>query len=175
MADGPPNATGLTDRALPRLLFDLGLRRAEAVRLDVEDLDLQAGTVDVLGKGRSQKVRLTLPQPTREALAVWLAIRGGQLGPLFTSCDRAGKGSGRLTGSAVYTIVRRLGAQAGLAKVRPHGLRHTAITEALDLTNGDVRAVQRFSRHRDLRTLQRYDDCRRDLGGEVAKRLGEGT
>src|SRR5262249_37287337 len=152
--EGRRDAKGLRDRALLRLLFDLGLRRAEAVRLDVADLDLQAGTVEVLGKGRSQKVRLTLPGPTRGALAAWLAARGSEPGPLFTSCDRAGKGSGRLTGAAVYTIVRRLGNKAGLGAVRPHGLRHAAITEALDLTNGDGRAVQRFSRHRDLGRLQ---------------------
>src|SRR5262249_44719583 len=142
-------------------------------RLDLEDLDVETGTVHVLGKGRAEKARLTLPDPTRQALVAWLAVRGRQPGPLFTSCDRAGKGSGRLTGSAVYMIVRRLGIQAGLGQVRPHGLRHAAITAALDLTGGDVRAVQRFSRHRDLRTLQRYDDSRRDLGGEVAKKLAE--
>jgi hypothetical protein len=41
-----------------------------------------------------------------------------------------------------------------------------ARTEALDL-GADVRAVQRFSRHRNLATLQRYDDNRADLGGQV--------
>src|SRR5262249_30401577 len=55
------DAKGLRDRALLRLLFDLGLRRGEAVGLDVADLDLEAGTADVLGKGRTQKARLTLP------------------------------------------------------------------------------------------------------------------
>jgi integrase/recombinase XerC len=65
-------------------------------------------------------------------------------------------------------MVRELGRRLGM-KVWPHGLRHAAITEALDLTGGNVRAVQRFSRHRDVRVLERYDDNRRDLGGEVAK------
>jgi hypothetical protein len=37
-----------------------------------------------------------------------------------------------------------------------------------------VRAVRRFSRHRDLSTLQCYDDNRNNLGGEVARRLAEG-
>ena len=60
-----------------------------------------------------------------------------------------------------------LGAAVGLS-VRPHGLRHAAITAALDLT-GDLRAVQRFSRHRDVRVLTRYDDNRADLGGVVAR------
>ena len=51
------------------------------------------------------------------------------------------------------------------------GCATTAITEALDLTGGNVRAVQRFSRHRDVRVLERYDDNRRDLGGDVAKQV----
>jgi hypothetical protein len=34
-----------------------------------------------------------------------------------------------------------------------------------------IRAVQRFSRHRDVRILERYDDNRRDLAGDVAKQV----
>ncbi len=48
--------------AILRCLYDLGLRRAEVVRLDLEDLDLAGGTVGILGKGRTQKMKLTLPQ-----------------------------------------------------------------------------------------------------------------
>ena len=55
----------MRDRAVVRLLFDLGLRRIEVGRLDRADLDLRAATLDVLGKGRREKVRLTLPGPTR--------------------------------------------------------------------------------------------------------------
>jgi integrase/recombinase XerC len=168
--DGRPDAKGFRDRALLRLLYDLGLRRAEAVGLDVEDLDRQSGTLAVLGKGRSEKVRLTLPDETRAAVEAWLAVRGDGPGPLFRSIDRAGRLKGRLSGTAVYLIVRQLGQRAGL-RARPHGLRHAAITEALDLTGGDVRAVQRFSRHRDVRVLQRYDDNRKDLAGDVARRV----
>ena len=66
-------------------------------------------------------------------------------------------------------IVRRLGEEAGIPHLRPHGLRHTAITQALELTRGDIRAVQRFSRHKDPRTVVLYDDAREDKAGEVAK------
>jgi integrase/recombinase XerC len=62
--------------------------------------------------------------------------------------------------------------RAGL-KTRPHALRHSAITTALDQTNGDVRAVQRFSRHKDIRVLTVYDDHRQNLGGKVAAMLAE--
>ena len=62
-----------------------------------------------------------MPAPTKAALEAWLQARGTEEGPLFVNFDRAGKG-GRLTGPAVYFIVRRLGTKVGLT-VRPHGLR----------------------------------------------------
>jgi len=162
----------LRDRAVVHLLYDLALRRGEVVGLDVADLDLDAGTLAVLGKGRTERITLTLPQPTHDALTAWLDARGPQPGPLFTNFDRAGKG-GRLTGTSVYRLAVTLGKKAGLGHVRPHGLRHTAITSALDLTCGDVRAVQRFSRHKSLAVLMAYDDNRKDLGGVVARQVAE--
>jgi integrase/recombinase XerC len=168
---GRHDTKAVRDRALLRLLYDLGLRRAEVVGLDVEDVDLAAGTVAVLGKGRTQKVNLTLPPATREVLSAWLAVRSVPSGPLFTTLHRASRGR-RLSGMGLYLVVRRIGERAGL-RVRPHGLRHAAITRALDLTGGDIRSVQKFSRHKDVRLLQRYDDNRQDLGGAVARRLAE--
>jgi len=165
--DRRSDAKAKRDRSLVRLLYDLGLRRGEAVALDLEDVDLKAGTVSILGKGRTEKETLTLPDPTKSALESWLSVRGDKEGPLFVNFDRAGKGT-RLTGRSVARILEDLGESVGL-KVRPHGLRHAAITEALDRTNGNVRAVQRFSRHRDARVLGLYDDNRQDLGGEVAR------
>lgn len=164
--DARVDAKAARDRAALRLLFDVALRRAEVVSLDVAHLNLQAGTVSILGKARRERETLTLPPSTVAALQAWLGFRGMDPGPLFTNFDRAGKGQ-RLTGSGLYAIVKSLGLSVGLV-VRPHGLRHAAITEALDRTRGDVRRVQRFSRHRDLRILSVYDDNRADLAGEVA-------
>ena len=88
--------------------------------------------------------------------------------PVRCSSISTGPAKGqRLTGVAVYHIVGWLGAKAGLT-VRPHGLRHLAIATALERTNGDMRAVATFSRHKDLRTLSRYRDNRPDLAGKVA-------
>lgn len=155
------------DRAIIRCLHDLGLRRGELVSLDLEHLDLGACTLSVLGKGRKGRELLTLPHETTAALDDWIDVRGGEPGPLFVNFDRAGKGQ-RLSATSVYRLVRGLGDQAGL-RARPHGLRHSAITAVLDLSNGDVRAAQRFSRHLDLRTLRLYDDNREDLGGKMAR------
>src|SRR5262245_59680255 len=95
--DRRKDAKAIRDRAILRCLFDLGLRRAEVIHLDLHDLDRQVGTLAVLGKGRTQKESLTLPPQTKAAIEAWLVIRGEAAGPLFHSLDRARKGSGRLT------------------------------------------------------------------------------
>ena len=103
-AGAQPGPKGLRDVALLRLLHDLGLRRSEAVRLDIDAVDLQRNRIVIPGKGRSPKQPVSLPEPTRAALAAWLEARGPEPGPLFVNFDRAGKGH-RLTGAAVYHIV----------------------------------------------------------------------
>src|SRR3954470_106992 len=152
-AGAQPGPKRLRDVALLRLLHDLGLRRSEAVRLDIDDVDLPGNRISILSRGRLWKEPVTLPEPTRAALAAWLEARGSDPGPLFVNFDRAGKGH-RLTGTALYHIVGRLGAKAGLT-VRPRGVPHLATTPALARPNGDMRAGATSSRHKDLRTLSR--------------------
>lgn len=157
------------DRALVHLLFTMGLRRGEAVSLDVEHVDFAGLRLWVRGKARGgEREALTMPTQAADALRAYMNARENPTsGPVFTSCDRAGKGDGRLAGDGVLRVVRSLGVKAGLGKVRPHGLRHAAITAALD-AGRDVREVLRFSRHRDPRTLFVYDDNRTDAAGKCA-------
>ena len=158
---------GIRDRAILRLLYDRCLRRGEVVGLDLEDVDLKAGMVSILGKGKTQKETLTLPLLTKEAIKAWIEARGDHPGPLFHKIGPGPAGDGRLTGDAVWHIVSRLGSEIGI-KVWPHGLRHASITEALDITKGDVRSVSKFSRHKKIETLMIYDDNRADVGGDIA-------
>ncbi|MEM2932468.1 MAG: tyrosine-type recombinase/integrase [Nitrososphaerota archaeon] len=157
----------IRDVAILHLLYCLGLRRGEVVRLQVSDVDLANGRLAVLGKGRTQKEFVSLPEQVSRALSEWLHVRGQDDGPLFHNFDPTSRASG-LTGDGLYKIIRYLGRRAGI-KTRPHGLRHAAITEALDLTGGNIRAVARFSRHRNLQTLTVYDDNRADLARDIAR------
>ncbi len=156
------------DAAIVRLLYERGLRRGEVVSLDVDDVDLDGRRVRVLGKGDRERRWLTIPLPTRNAIAWWLDRRGDRPGPLFVRLDRARDGLGRLTGDSVARMVCELGKAVGVPGCRPHGLRHAAVTDALDRTGGDVRRARVFSRHRTLETLLTYDDNRADFGGELA-------
>jgi integrase/recombinase XerC len=116
-----------------------------------------------------------LPVLTLEVLVAWLEVRGKAPGPLFTNFDRAGKGR-RLNPSSVYRIVRDLGEQVGV-DARPHGIRHTAITEAIKLAAReglDLSIVQAFSRHADPRTLFLYRDSEGDPQASVSSALADG-
>ncbi len=69
-------------------------------------------------------------------------------------------------------MVRGRCKDAGITKVMsPHRVRHSSITAALDATNGDVRKVQKLSRHANLNTLMIYDDNRVNHQGEVTDLL----
>jgi len=161
----------IRDTAILRLLYDLALRTGEVVALDFEDVELSRKVIHVLGKGRTSKQQLTLPEPTKAALEAWLEVRGTAPGPLFCNFDRAKKGQ-RLTGVSIYRLVRGLGEANGFM-TRPHGVRHTAITEACKVAaaNGiGLEEVLDFSRHSrsSVAILMVYRDRERNIQGQLA-------
>ena len=165
-----PEDLRLRNTAILHLLHDLALRRSEVASIDLIHLEADLKKVWIQGKGRRARVRLSLPHPTRKAIAAWIVARGSHQGPLFHRLDPASTGRERLSDDAIYQLVSSLGYKAKLSRpLRPHGIRHLAITSALEKTRGDVRAVQRFSRHKHLETLMRYDDNRKDDAGAIAE------
>jgi integrase/recombinase XerC len=166
---------GKRDYALIMLLFNPMLRRAEAIALDLADLDLERCKVHVVGKGKLDPEWLTIPTQARDALRDWLGVRGDEPGPVFVRLD-PGQSSvyERLTLCSVNRLLGRLSKQAGLTrKVRPHGLRHAGITLMLNITQGNTRLVRRASRHKKMETVDLYDDNRRDDAGELVQRAAD--
>lgn len=99
-------------------------------------------TVTVLGKGRKTR---TVVVPA------FAAERCAKLGsPLFVT--RTGR---RLTPREAWETMRRLGNRAGIRKLHPHMLRHTAATIAL-MEGSNIQAVRAMLGHSSLGTTQRY-------------------
>lgn len=153
-------ATSPRDRALLALLFLCGLRRVEIARLELEHVDLVSSRLWILGKGRREREALPLRPAVVRDLRAWIAERGEEPGALF----------GITTGGGVYDWLARLCAVAGV-KARPHGVRHTAITEVLARNNGNIAQAQRFARHADPRVTSRYNDNREAAAGEASALL----
>ncbi len=166
---------GKRDYALLRLLWGNALRRNEVSQLNLADFDRVGGTLRILGKGRgTQAETIEVGAVTVAAIGDWLEARGGSNSPsvpLFTSLDFASAGH-RLTGDGIRKIVVRHCEKAGITKqMSPHRIRHSAITAALDATDGNVRKVQKLSRHRKLDTLMIYDDNRSRDQGDITELL----
>ena len=168
------------DAAIVRLLHDHALRRGELCALDIGDCihdgDGRPVAILVIGKGESDPQRIDLAPPTAAALETWLAARGEiatDSPALFPGLARTGA-TARISGRSVAKILAALCRAAGVARVRPHQLRHTSITRALDESGGDLRSAQRHSRHRNLQTLSIYDDARKDSAREIAARVAAG-
>lgn len=162
---GPRRARNL---ALLALLVDLALRRAEVLGVDLADVDLSARSVWVLRKGKTEKIRKTLTRNAADRLREWIAARGDWQGPLFTAMANGVDDRKRLSPNGLYFFIKRLGNALGI-DVRPHGLRHSSVTEGLDRTDGNVRAVQAHAGHSSVATTMTYDDARQDFAGEVAE------
>ena len=166
----------LRDTALLRLLWDNALRRAEVCKLNVGDFSYANNSLMILGKGRgSEKERISLNPQTSAAIAAYLLKAGhdGDKGPLFRNHDhRPDKQDERLSPNGLFWLIKfHYGPAIGLDNLTPHKLRHSSITAALDATGGDVRKVQKLSRHAKLETLMIYDDNRSDQQGQVSNLL----
>lgn len=164
---------GKRDYAMLRLLTDNALRRAEVCALQVADFEPGASRIAVLGKGYADKIWITLDSTTASVIGEYLERAGHTDGALFRNCAfRASAKGAALTDDGLDDIVRKYGAKIGL-KLSPHKFRHFAITAALDQAGGDVRKVQKFSRHKKLDTVITYDDNRSDIQGEITALLGK--
>lgn len=167
---------GKRDYALLRLLWDNALRRNEIAQADIADFNPGSRTLIIRGKGQgtqTQTIKLTTSATT--ALTVWLSARGETRGdrPLFCALDNVNNGH-RLTGEAMRYVVDKLSQKAGITKkMSPHRIRHSAITAALDATDGNLRKVQKLSRHAKIDTLLIYDDNRSNDQQELSDLLGD--
>lgn len=139
---------GLRDRAILEVMYSAGLRVSELVGLNDADIDLEAGTVRVIGKGDRQRLS-HLGAKAVEALTTWFAVRDGE-GAVYTNYQ-----GGRLSTRSVQKLVDKYTAKAGLGKLTPHALRHSMATHLLD-NGADIRSVQEMLGHRSITSTQIY-------------------
>ncbi len=144
------------DRAILELLYASGIRVGELTGLDVDDADLAAGTVRVLGKGAKER---TVPfgAPASRALRTWLdqgrpAVVTSESGPALFLGRRGRRVDPRQVRSAVHRLLAHLPDAPDLG---PHGLRHSAATHLLE-GGADLRMVQEMLGHASLATTQIY-------------------
>jgi len=164
-SDGPLT---LRNRALLELLYSTGARISEAVGLDVDDIDTQARSVLLRGKGGKQRL-VPVGRPAVSALDAYLvrarpdlARRGRGTPAIFLNAR-----GGRLSRQSAWQVLQDAAERAGVtAAVSPHTLRHSFATHLLD-GGADVRVVQELLGHASVATTQLYTHVTVDTLREV--------
>src|SRR5271169_1412109 len=159
LLDAPDPATrdGVRDRAMLHLAVCAGLRVSELTGLRIENVDLPAMSIRVLGKGRRERT-LPLWKTTATALRAWLAVRGTVAVPEVLISARGEPlsrwGFAYLLKQHVETAAQQC---PGLLKKRvsPHVLRHTCAMIVLQATQ-DIRKVSLWLGHANLTTTEVY-------------------
>jgi integrase/recombinase XerD len=159
-AGAPGTALALRDRALLETLYGTGARISEAVGLDLDDLDLETGTVLLRGKGGKERL-VPVGSYARAALEAYLVRGRAEL----SDGRGVGRGvpavflnarGGRLSRQSAWTVLVKAADRAGVsAEVSPHTLRHSFATHLLD-GGADVRVVQELLGHASVTTTQVY-------------------
>ena len=147
----------LRDRAVVEVLYGCGARISEAVGLDVDDIDLEQGSVRLLGKGSKERI-VPLGRYAREAVTAYtvrsrpsMALKGTGTPALFLN-----QRGGRLSRQSAWKAIHAAAERADLGgKVSPHTLRHSFATHLLD-GGADVRVVQELLGHASVTTTQIY-------------------
>lgn len=154
VASDDGDLVAIRDRCVVEVLYATGIRVSELCSIDISDVDLGRRTVRVIGKGDKERV-VPFGVPAAQAISAWLEVRAQLAKSVSGGALFLGARGGRLDQRAVRTTVGRLTQDAGVPKLAPHGLRHTAATHVLE-GGADLRAVQELLGHATMATTQRY-------------------
>jgi site-specific recombinase XerD len=144
---------GIRDRALLELFYSSGLRREEVVKIELYDLNMQAGTVKVTGKGNKQRI-----VPVGRFALYWIhkyikEVRGvARDQKLFVGMQTRRGLSVEYLGSLIKSCGQRSGIKK---KITPHALRHACATHMMQ-NGAPSTMVQAFLGHEHLITTQIY-------------------
>ncbi len=147
---------GVRDRAIVEFFYASGLRLAELVRIEVNDLQWELGVARVTGKGNKQRLA-----PIGDEAIGWIRrylrdVRPKLLGDASSGRLFLARGGRGLSRESVALTIRRLAKRARIGKrVTPHMLRHSFATHLLQ-GGADLRAIQEMLGHASIETTQIY-------------------
>ncbi len=160
----PPRdeALAVRDTAMIELVYATGLRVSEVVSLKTNQVNLEAGFLTVVGKGRKERA-VPVGQYACERLRHYLGeVRPALLHGRASAFLFVTRRGGPMTRRAFGLLLRKRVRQAGLrGKVSPHTLRHAFATHLVE-RGADLRAVQMMLGHADISTTQVYTHVARE-------------
>lgn len=147
---------GHRNRAMMEMLYGSGLRVSELVNLQLSRIYINEQYMLIEGKGSKQRL-VPLSPVALEWFGYWMQERATwPVKPEARDIAFVNRYGRPLTRAMVFTIVKKLCAEAGITKtVSPHTLRHSFATHLLQ-NGADLRVIQQLLGHEDLATTEIY-------------------
>lgn len=159
LLDAPNTATilGLRDKAMLEVMYACGLRVSELVNLSLSELNLEAGWLQITGKGNKTRL-IPLGEYALNALNAYLEQRQQLLPSQKADCQAVflTEQGGYMTRHNFWHLIKKYAVLAHIqTDISPHTLRHAFATHLLN-HGADLRSVQLLLGHSDLSTTQIY-------------------
>ncbi len=153
---------GIRDAAMMEIMYGAGLRVSELIQLKLQDVNLNANFVRVMGKGSKERM-IPIGSCARAVTGKWISdgrpllLKHASSSYLFVA--RAGN---PMTRQAFWKIIKKHAMAANVARnITPHTLRHSFATHLLE-GGADLRSVQTMLGHSDISTTQIYTHISRE-------------
>lgn len=153
------NVSGLRDRAILELLFSTGLRIAELVSINRDQIKIKEKNEDleivITGKGNRPRPVYISPRALKY-LKEYIDTREDKEKALFINYKGPKKSDKRLSIRSIESLVKKYAMLSGLPSFTvPHTLRHSFATNLLS-QGVDLREIQEFLGHKSIGTTQIY-------------------
>lgn len=146
---------GVRNYAIIETLYGCGLRVSELVNLEISRVFLKDKYLMVNGKGSKERI-VPMSDMVIDLISDYLKVRGEVIKPGEENILYLSRRGTRLTRQMIFTIIRRLSAQAGIKKtISPHTLRHSFATHLLE-GGANLRAIQQMLGHETIATTEIY-------------------
>lgn len=151
--DGPHTFAGLTGYVAAELLFATGMRVSELAGLRDAAVDVEDGTITIIGKGNRQR-RVFVPDEIKALIRSYRAARDdyASAADSFLVNSRGEEATPQM----IRRLIRLHGQRSAVRdRVTPHMFRHSVATYLLE-EGVDIRYVQRLLGHRSISTTEIY-------------------
>jgi integrase/recombinase XerD len=169
--ESPDSPENLCDRAILELAYASGLRLSELKNLRLEQLHLEAGFINVIGKGNKERV-VPVGRKAVEALMRYIEAARPKLvtpkSPATVFLTRRGTPFAPVT---LWLRIKNRVRRAGIARnITPHMLRHSFATHLLE-HGADLRVIQELLGHANISTTEIYTHVAGNRLREIHKKF----